>query len=169
MTIPEALKELYVALGGSADDVANMSTNPELIAKIATIAGSGLPAVSATDNGDVLTVVDGAWGKAEPSGGDFVVISGTTSGGPGNTFTLTLTGKKISDINALIDAGKIVVISTETQNYYLSRVSESIAWFGSTYVNNNNQSLQYTGVEMNRTITTGNTLNGCYGNYTPSA
>lgn len=66
MTIPEALKELYVALGGSADDVANMSTNPELIAKIATKAGAGLPAASATDNGDVLTVVEGAWTKAKP-------------------------------------------------------------------------------------------------------
>lgn len=32
--------------------------------------GSGLPAVTSDDNGDVLTVVNGAWGKAAPSGGD---------------------------------------------------------------------------------------------------
>lgn len=31
--------------------------------------GSGLPAVTSDDNGDVLTVVDGAWDKAAPSGG----------------------------------------------------------------------------------------------------
>lgn len=31
--------------------------------------GSDLPAVSAADNGDVLTVVNGAWDKAAPGGG----------------------------------------------------------------------------------------------------
>ncbi len=32
-------------------------------------AGDELPAVTATDNGNVLTVVEGAWAKAAPSGG----------------------------------------------------------------------------------------------------
>ncbi len=32
-------------------------------------AGDELPAVTATDNGDVLTVVEGAWAKAAPSSG----------------------------------------------------------------------------------------------------
>lgn len=36
--------------------------------------GGGLPEVSADDNGDVLTVVNGAWGKAAPSGGGGVLI-----------------------------------------------------------------------------------------------
>ena len=31
--------------------------------------GGGLPPVTSEDNGDVLTVVEGAWGKAAPSGG----------------------------------------------------------------------------------------------------
>ena len=31
--------------------------------------GSDLPSVTAEDNGDVLTVVEGAWAKASPSGG----------------------------------------------------------------------------------------------------
>lgn len=35
--------------------------------------GSSLPAVTATDNGDVLTVVEGTWANAAPSGGLFVV------------------------------------------------------------------------------------------------
>jgi hypothetical protein len=30
----------------------------------------GLPDVTSEDNGDVLTVVDGAWAKAQPSGGE---------------------------------------------------------------------------------------------------
>lgn len=34
---------------------------------------SDLPAVTAEDNGDVLTVVDGAWAKAAPSGGILLV------------------------------------------------------------------------------------------------
>ena len=32
--------------------------------------GSGLPEVTAEDNGDVLTVVEGAWAKAARAGGD---------------------------------------------------------------------------------------------------
>lgn len=60
-----ALKALYVAMGGSADTVANMTTNPELIAAIAeqfpSATAAILPAVTADDNGSVLKVVDGAW------------------------------------------------------------------------------------------------------------
>lgn len=37
--------------------------------------GSDLPAVTAADNGDVLTVVNGAWGKAAPSGGGVLVVN----------------------------------------------------------------------------------------------
>ena len=39
------------------------------------LGGSSLPAVTADDNGDVLTVVDGAWGKAAPSGGGVDVFA----------------------------------------------------------------------------------------------
>jgi hypothetical protein len=64
-----ALQGLYVALGGDADDVANMTTIPELINAIATVAtgvaGATLPTVSDTDNGKILKVVDGAWAAAE--------------------------------------------------------------------------------------------------------
>jgi len=63
-----ALKNLYVALGGDADDFADIVIIPDAINAIAALVTSGktaeLPAVSSTDNGDVLTVVEGKWAKA---------------------------------------------------------------------------------------------------------
>ncbi len=69
----DALKALYVALGGSAGTVANITIIPEMISAIATQAATvvsaanakELPSVSSTDNGKVLTVVSGKWAKAD--------------------------------------------------------------------------------------------------------
>lgn len=66
----DALKALYVALGGTGTDF-TARTIPEGIMMIATVAGTiataatttELPAVSADDNGDVLAVVAGKWDK----------------------------------------------------------------------------------------------------------
>lgn len=77
-TTVQALQALYVKLGGSLtdtyDDIANgatvadYATVPDMVDAIAEVTESGgdssLPSVSATDNGNVLTVVDGAWSKA---------------------------------------------------------------------------------------------------------
>jgi hypothetical protein len=64
----EALEEVYVALGGDSKDF-TATTNAEGIHLISTVAssggGSGLPEVSAADNGKVLMVVDGAWAASE--------------------------------------------------------------------------------------------------------
>ena len=64
--IVEALKAIYVALGGSADDVANMSLTADVLNAIATQAAIAtapeLPTVTATNNGAVLKVADGKWG-----------------------------------------------------------------------------------------------------------
>lgn len=61
----DALKTLYVALGGSADDVKNISLIPDMITAIATVAATAtapeLPVVTAADNGRVLKVADGKW------------------------------------------------------------------------------------------------------------
>ena len=61
----DALKALYVALGGEAADVANINLIPDMIRKIATVAATAvapeLPEVDATDNGKVLKVADGKW------------------------------------------------------------------------------------------------------------
>lgn len=68
----DALRALYVALGGSADDVANLVIIPDLINAIATQAATvtaaanakELPAVTSDDNGKLLTVSSGKWTKA---------------------------------------------------------------------------------------------------------
>lgn len=67
-TTVKELKELYESLGGTPSDVAGITTIPDMIAALAEIAGTTieLPAVSSTDNGDVLTVVSGKWAKADP-------------------------------------------------------------------------------------------------------
>ena len=65
----DALRGLYVALGGDADDVANLVIIPDLINAIATQAAtalatagaSELPEVDAEDNGKVLKVANGKW------------------------------------------------------------------------------------------------------------
>ena len=65
----EALKALYVAMGGAAEDVENFSLNSEVINALCTvavgIAGSVLPEVTAADDGKILKVVDGKWALAD--------------------------------------------------------------------------------------------------------
>ena len=67
-TTVDALKNLYVALGGTAADVANITLIPDMINALATVAASAtaaeLPKVTSSDNGKVLTVVSGKWQKA---------------------------------------------------------------------------------------------------------
>ena len=74
----DALKALYVAVGGALTDthaninggstVANYVLLADVIAAIAAKISAGsmkeLPSVSSTDNGKVLTVVSGKWNKA---------------------------------------------------------------------------------------------------------
>ena len=68
MTNVEALKEVYVALGGNVEDF-TATTNDEAIHLISTVIASAisaeLPTVTTSDNGKVLTVVAGKWDKAD--------------------------------------------------------------------------------------------------------
>lgn len=65
----DALKAIYVALGGNADTVANMTLIPDVLKVIATQAGTiataattaELPKVTSSNNGQVLTVDGGKW------------------------------------------------------------------------------------------------------------
>ena len=67
MTNVEALKNIFVALGGSEDDFV-APTNADAINLIADALPDAfsavLPAVTAEDNGSILKVVDGKWAKA---------------------------------------------------------------------------------------------------------
>ena len=67
-TTVDALKALYVARGGSAETVANLTLIPDVINALATLEASGatkeLPTVTAANDGEVLTVVSGAWAAA---------------------------------------------------------------------------------------------------------
>ena len=68
----EALKGLYVALGGSAEDVAELVLIPEVITAMTTLVSAGLPGslpeVKKADAGKVLTVnSQGKWAAANPS------------------------------------------------------------------------------------------------------
>lgn len=68
MNTVEAFQALYVAFGGNIEDVANITTIPEMINALATIVPSALsvlPTVTSSDNGKVLTVVNGKWAKAD--------------------------------------------------------------------------------------------------------
>lgn len=63
----DALKALYVALGGDDDDVASLTQIADVINAIATLVaatGGTLPAVDGDDNGKILKVVEGAWAAA---------------------------------------------------------------------------------------------------------
>lgn len=68
-TTIKALQNLYVALGGDLDDVADLVIIPDMINAIATAAATAvaaeLPKVTAADNGSVLKVVAGAWAVGE--------------------------------------------------------------------------------------------------------
>lgn len=69
MNTIEALQKLYVAMGGQAADVENLSITPDMINAIAEVyqgggGGAALPEVTAADNNKLLTVVNGAWDKA---------------------------------------------------------------------------------------------------------
>lgn len=65
--------------------------------------GSSLPAVTSDDNGDVLTVVEGQWAKAAPSGGVLVVNTSTTHTG----YVMDQT---FGTIFAAMTSGRLVIV-----------------------------------------------------------
>lgn len=142
-TIVEALQDLYVAMGGELKDVSGLSLNPDVIESIATLVQSGamndLPAVTVADDGDILTVVNGAWSKADPPTGEsnivYVPINVDRSGGD----PVVSCEVSVDTILSYFNAGKIVylkeVYSAESGNYMLYRPTDIepgdkvIQWF----------------------------------------
>lgn len=72
----DALKLIYVALGGNADTVANVTLTADMLAEIAKVIPTALavlPAVETpADDGKVLTVVSGEWAAAALPASDSV-------------------------------------------------------------------------------------------------
>ena len=68
----------------------------------------GLPEVTAEDNGDVLTVVDGKWSKAAPSGGGIVYIEEIYDETLEN-YKLPLTYK---ELKTAVEAGTFFFLTT---------------------------------------------------------
>ena len=69
-----------------------------IVDRLSDMSESELPSVSATDNGDVLTVVEGAWAKAAPSGGGsgiFEAHFSVTSDGEQTSVTCDKTAVEI--------------------------------------------------------------------------
>ena len=158
-TTVDALKDVYTELGGSAATVASMQTDAEVIEALSTLVGSTieLPAVTAEDNGDVLTVVEGAWAKAEPvtptselptvtsedNGDVLTVVEGawakaTPSGAKtvlwsgcteaSNTLNLP-SGKTIGDLLNEINNGNNVILKNQNNYYYYLRSMNGTTYF----------------------------------------
>lgn len=134
-TINQALTDLYLGLGGDSKELEDNTKVSDYIedlegaikgasssliddseasedttyssSKIEAILPDGLPEVTSSDNGDVLTVVQGAWAKATPSGGDCVVIQATYNSG---TDLIVFGDYTQAQIYNLINSGKFVVI-----------------------------------------------------------
>lgn len=89
-TINEALKKLFVGLGGDPTELADNQTASDYIddleSAIKACASEAsediLPAVTSEDNGKILAVVNGAWTKVT-----ITAVADTTSG----AVTITLT------------------------------------------------------------------------------
>ena len=92
-------------------------------------ASSELPTVTATDNGDVLTVVEGAWAKAAPTGGGAYIVT-VSDGEEEQTKVLD---KNWTEINTAIRAGQIVMGVEITDDD--PEFSVSVNYLGSVYCN----------------------------------
>ena len=84
----DALYALYVALGGDVADINTKTTIPECINEIATLIAGGalkeLPKVTSSDNGKVLSVVNGKWAKADAP----IELPAVTAGDNGKVLTV---------------------------------------------------------------------------------
>lgn len=113
-TTVEALQDYYVEAGGQLADVADITTIPDMIDAITALgggSGSSLPAVTSDDNGKLLTVVDGAWDKAEASN-NLVNIDATYT----DSGTISFPNKTLGDLYELILENKEVVVFAKNGN-----------------------------------------------------
>ena len=114
-----AVNDIKTALGGTDDG--GIEYGSELLNTVVDIktlvengggGGGGLPPVSGTDNGKVLTVVDGAWAAASGGGGGGDALLEVVKTGVG---VYTLGDISYNDVRALLAKG-IVPIAHYTEN-----------------------------------------------------
>ena len=86
--------------------------------KIISGADNQLPKVTSTDNGKILVVDGGKWGKGENSGGGGAFIVNATT--EGSTMTLAKTWKEIDDV---ILTTPVFVVANETEGGISSKSS----------------------------------------------
>ena len=105
--------------------------------------GAGLPAVTSEDNGDVLTVVNGVWDKAAPSGGGVFQVSV-----PYDDAVWTM-NKTWAEIKAAFIAGMSVIVQIgdsaefEDQYYAVMGVRKTVSDVSSFIVVINDGSSTY--------------------------
>ena len=80
------------------------NTNPNVLRGVLENNNSSLPSITADDNGKVLTVVNGAWDKAQPSGS--FIINATNDGETG----AHVLDKTWNEINTVFGNGVICII-----------------------------------------------------------
>ena len=152
-----ALKALYDALGGTLSNIPDGATNADVIEAIAAQidegggGGGSLPAVTSDDNGDVLTVVEGTWAKAAPSGGGLFIIHADED----ETTSITTLDKTWQEIWDAFVGGQVPVIDyvyEETEGKSASR-----AYIGQIWAEDNEWALDayspYLSIEPGQVLT----------------
>ncbi|MBR4155365.1 MAG: hypothetical protein IKU01_01500 [Bacteroidales bacterium] len=109
--------------------------------------GDRLPDVTADDNGDILTVIDGAWAKAEPAGGIITLYAvspeesdpamaefphysqsdWTNLAESGLSTTENGTAMTYSELKELIESGVRVQIYVQEYDYYKAILYPDVA------------------------------------------
>ena len=143
-----AFQNLYVSFGGQLTDtyediangapVSDYTVTSDMVNALAKIAGTTLelPAVSASDNGKLLTVVNGAWDKADTptelpavstsDEGKALIVNSqgkwtkynnlsmieATFSKTGSTYSVSGITKTYSNIRKLLQNGKQIVLSS---------------------------------------------------------
>lgn len=87
---------------------------------------SELPTVTSDDNGNILTVVEGVWDKAEaPSGNNDFVVTYTY-----NEETEQLeTETTFAEISSAFESGKNIIAKDDSDVYYLQYCSDGDCYF----------------------------------------
>ena len=113
--------------------------------------GSGLPSVTSDDNGDVLTVVDGAWDKAAPSGGGGAALIVNLVNAGGNYTS----DKTYAEISAAMSAGTPVIgniTSGPTIRQSIAIMQADGIWFWSFLAREGSLNVRYVVIHTNDEI-----------------